>query len=51
MGDPGKKRVFVLDFQDNAAAVEAAFADYYKTTLLSKETDTNKLHDLRDSLD
>jgi type I restriction enzyme R subunit len=48
---PGKKRVFVLDFQDNAAAVEAAFADYYKTTLLSEETDPNKLHDLRDSLD
>jgi type I restriction enzyme R subunit len=47
----GKKRVFVLDFQDNAAAVEAAFADYYKTTLLSEETDPNKLHDLRDSLD
>ena len=48
---PGKKRVFVLDFQDNAAAVEAAFADYYKTTLLSKETDSNKLHDLRNDLD
>jgi len=48
---PGKKRVFILDFQDNAAAVEAAFADYYKTTLLSEETDPNKLHDLRDSLD
>jgi len=48
---PGKKRVFVLDFQDNAAAVEAAFSDYYKTTLLSEETDPNKLHDLRDSLD
>jgi type I restriction enzyme R subunit len=47
----GKKRVFVLDFQDNAAAVEAAFAIYYKTTLLSEETDPNKLHDLRDSLD
>ena len=47
----GKKRVFILDFQDNAAAVEAAFADYYKTTLLSEETDPNKLHDLRDSLD
>jgi len=43
--------VFVLDFQDNTAAVEAAFADYYKTTLLSEETDANKLHDLRDSLD
>jgi type I restriction enzyme R subunit len=48
---PGKKRVFVLDFQDNTAAVEAAFADYYKTTLLSEETDPNKLHDRRDSLD
>ena len=48
---PGKKRVFILDFQDNTAAVEAAFADYFKTTLLSKETDTNKLHDLRDDLD
>jgi type I restriction enzyme R subunit len=48
---PGKKRVFVLDFQDKAAAVEAAFSDYYKTTLLSEETDPNKLHDLRDSLD
>jgi type I restriction enzyme R subunit len=48
---PGKKRVFVLDFQDNAAAVEAAFGEYYKTTLLSQETDPNKLHDLRDDLD
>jgi type I restriction enzyme R subunit len=48
---PGKKRVFVLDFQDNTAAVEAAFADYYKTTLLSEETDPDKLHDLRDGLD
>jgi type I restriction enzyme R subunit len=48
---PGKSRVFVLDFQDNAAAVEAAFADYYKTTLLSQESDPNKLHDLRDGLD
>jgi type I restriction enzyme R subunit len=43
--------VFVLDFQDNAAAVEAAFANYYKTTLLSEETDPNKLHDLRNDLD
>lgn len=47
----GKSKVFVLDFQDNAAAVEAAFADYYKTTLLSQESDPNKLHDLRDDLD
>ena len=48
---PGKKRVFVLDFQDNAEAVQAAFGDYYKTTLLSEATDPNKLHDLRDDLD
>jgi len=48
---PGKSRVFVLDFQDNADAVQAAFADYYKTTLLSQESDPNKLHDLRDDLD
>jgi type I restriction enzyme R subunit len=47
----GKSKVFVLDFQDNAAAVEAAFADYYKTTLLSEETDPDKLHDLRNDLD
>ncbi len=48
---PGKSRVFVLDFQDSADAVQAAFADYYKTTLLSQESDPNKLHDLRDDLD
>jgi len=47
----GKSKVFVLDFQDNAAAVEAAFADYYKTTQLSEETDPDKLHDLRNDLD
>jgi type I restriction enzyme R subunit len=48
---PGKGKVFVLDFQDNADAVEAAFGEYYKTTLLSQESDPNKLHDLRDHLD
>jgi type I restriction enzyme R subunit len=47
----GKSKVFVLDFQDNAAAVGAAFADYYKTTQLSEETDPDKLHDLRNDLD
>jgi type I restriction enzyme R subunit len=47
----GKSRVFMLDFQDNAAAVEAAFSDYYKTTLLSEATNPDKLHDLRDDLD
>ena len=27
--------------------IEAAFADYYRTTILSEETDPNKLHDLQ----
>ena len=48
---PDKRDVFVLDFQDNAAAVTEAFSDYYRTTLLSDETDPNKLHDLRHELD
>ena len=28
-----------------------AFADYYRTTILSEETDPNKLHDLKAALD
>jgi len=31
--------------------IKAAFADYYRTTLLSEETDPNKLHDLKATLD
>ena len=27
--------------------IQAAFADYYRTTILSEETDPNKLHDLK----
>ncbi len=48
---PKKDGVFVLDFQNNAPAIEAAFADYYRTTILSEETDPNKLHDLKADLD
>ncbi|TVP81308.1 MAG: type I restriction endonuclease subunit R [Puniceicoccaceae bacterium] len=48
---PDKRDVFILDFQNNAEAVTEAFADYYRTTLLSDETDPNKLHDLRHDLD
>ncbi len=48
---PEKRDVFVLDFQDNATAVTRAFSDYYRTTLLSEETDPNRLHDLRRDLD
>jgi len=48
---PLKHDVFVLDFMNDAETIEAAFADYYRTTILSEETDPNKLHDLKASLD
>ena len=48
---PDKRDVFVLDFMDNADAVTKAFSDYHCTTILSKETDPNKLHDLQGELD
>ena len=36
----------------NAAdTIQEAFADYYRTTILSEETDPNKLHDLKAALD
>ena len=48
---PQKYDTFVLDFQNNADAITFAFQDYYRTTLLSEETDPNKLHDLKKALD
>jgi type I restriction enzyme R subunit len=48
---PEKYDVFVLDFMNDAETIEMAFADYYRTTILSEETDPNKLHDLKASLD
>jgi type I restriction enzyme, R subunit len=48
---PKKHDVFVLDFMNDAETIQAAFADYYRTTILSKETDPNKLHDLKAALD
>ena len=48
---PKKHDVFVLDFRNNANTIQEAFADYYRTTILSEETDPNKLHDLKASLD
>jgi len=48
---PEKRDVFVLDFENDADTIEAAFADYYRTTILSRETDPNKLHDLKHDLD
>ncbi len=48
---PQKHDCFVLDFQNNTEAVTSAFQDYYRTTVLSDETDPNKLHDLKTALD
>ena len=48
---PQKHDVFVLDFMNAADTIQEAFADYYRTTILSEETDPNKLHDLKAVLD
>ncbi len=48
---PQKHDVFVLDFQNNTETITLAFSDYYRTTVLSEETDPNKLHDLKGVLD
>ena len=48
---PNKGGVFVLDFMNNPDAIRAAFEDYYQTTILADETDPDKLHDLRSTLD
>ncbi len=48
---PQKHDVFVLDFMNDTDTIQRAFADYYRTTILSQETDPNKLHDLKAALD
>jgi type I restriction enzyme, R subunit len=48
---PKKHDVFVLDFMNDSDTIQKAFADYYRTTILSEETDPNKLHDLKAALD
>lgn len=48
---PGKYDTFVLDFRNDTDTIQASFAPYYRTTILSEETDPNKLHDLKADLD
>lgn len=43
---PLKFDTFVLDFANDALTIEEAFSAYYRTTILSGETDPNKLNDL-----
>ena len=48
---PKKSDTFVLDFMNSTDVIQESFADYYQTTILSDETDPNKLHDLKAGLD
>lgn len=48
---PQKHDTFVLDFINDADTIRESFDPYYRTTVLSEETDPNKLHDLKASLD
>jgi type I restriction enzyme R subunit len=43
---PGKHDTFVLDFANDSQNIINAFSRYYRTTILSAETDPNKLYDL-----
>ena len=48
---PNKSETFVLDFMNKSDTIKESFSDYYRTTILADETDPNKLHDLKASLD
>lgn len=48
---PQKSQVFILDFVNEAEAVRAAFAPYYRGSILAEETDPDRLHDLQAELD
>ncbi|WP_321297385.1 type I restriction endonuclease [Marinifilum fragile] len=48
---PYKKDTFVLDFFNDAEDIQAAFKPYYTATILSEETNPNKLNDLVDSME
>jgi type I restriction enzyme R subunit len=40
----------VLNFQNHTEKIEKSFADYYRSTILSEETNPNKLHTLMGEL-
>lgn len=48
---PHKKDTFVLDFYNKAEDIKEAFDPYYTSTILSEETNPNKLNDLVDALE
>jgi type I restriction enzyme R subunit len=48
---PQKHDTFVLDFYNDSETIQKSFEPYYRTTILSDETDPNKLHDLKSDID
>ncbi|MDD2462863.1 MAG: type I restriction endonuclease subunit R [Desulfobulbus sp.] len=48
---PQKYDTFVLDFFNDSDTIQKSFEPYYRTTILSDETDPNKLHDLQAALE
>jgi type I restriction enzyme R subunit len=48
---PQKYDTFVLDFFNDSDTIQKSFEPYYRTTILSNETDPNKLHDLQAALE
>ena len=47
---PQKNDTFILDFANRVDDIQEAFSRYYKTTILSSETDPNRLNDLINTL-
>ena len=43
---PKKRDTFVLDFANDAESIKASFQRFYKTTILSREIDPNKLNEI-----
>jgi len=47
---PKKYDCFVLDFYNDVDVITESFASFYRTTILSDETDPNKLHNMSSTL-
>lgn len=48
---PKKEDTFILDFMNDPNDIVKSFSTYYKTTILSDETDPNRLNDLQTDLE
>lgn len=48
---PKKQDTFVLDFANDPEMIKMAFQRYYKTTVLTGESDINKLNDLSETIE